>query len=115
MTRPSGDASTFTDTVEESKRIEWPAGSGVFADYSPEERFAVRGLFRMRDEEEILDEQLRREVGHLHDLKAFAGARLVGDGDPEQDAEQIELVLPDPDSPFQIPPRALRRLVGVEG
>jgi hypothetical protein len=101
----SGFASTLYDV--EAKRVEWPAGSGVYATYSPAERVLVRGLFRLRDEEKITDEQLH--------LKAILGARLVGgDALVEEEPVQVELALPAADSPFQIPPRALRRLVGAE-
>jgi hypothetical protein len=102
--------------MRQTKRIEWPAGSGVFADYDDEERQVVRDLFRARDDELITDEEMRRDVGLIHDLKAILDARLVPYADAEHydfdEPEQTVLYLPEPDSPFQIPARAMQLLFG---
>jgi hypothetical protein len=110
---PSGEAATFAVVADEIKRIEWPPGSGVAADYSPAERDVIRSLFHARDEERITDEEMRRDVGLLHELKAILGATILP---APAEAEQTVLPvaeMPDPDSAFQIPGRALARLRGA--
>ena len=109
---PSGDVATFTATMDETKRIEWPDGSGVYAVYGPAERTIIREFYAARDAEQISDAEMKRDIGLIHEMKAVLDARLVvGDEPPSfSEPEQTVLYIPEPGSPFPIPARALEQL-----
>lgn len=85
-------------------RIEYPAESGVFADYSDAERSLMRDFYRAAADGEITVEERDRDLAFIHDLKVYLDATLVTEPEVE------EIVFPARDSPFQIPPRARARL-----
>lgn len=88
----------------ETRRIEWPPRSGVEAEYAPDEEAFLRVLVRGCEDGLYDERQLAREVGVLHDAKAFLDARIVRDDGPDREPADFEPA--PPDSPFQVPGRA---------
>jgi len=58
-------------------RIEYPKGSGRFADLSPEELAYLNGFTAQAERGEITGEEATRQIGHLLDLKIEFGVELV--------------------------------------
>lgn len=57
--------------------IEWPPGSGRSAEYDDAEFELLRSLQQRCERGEITQEQLGREIGHLHDAKVELEARVA--------------------------------------
>lgn len=87
-------------------RIEYPVGSGVFADYSDPERSLMREFYRAAADGEITVDERDQQLAFIHDLKVTLDATLIAD----EAEEEGKPPLPATDSPFQIPEKARARL-----
>lgn len=67
--------------------IEWPKGSGRFADYTEAEYAFMREFVRQYERSEITCEEMVNQVTTLHDLKVEFGLDVV-QGAAEEDGRQ---------------------------
>jgi hypothetical protein len=79
-------------------RVEWPEGSGRFADYTDAEVEFMHGFRRQRDAGEITHEEMINQINAFHDLKVEFGVDIVAiDAVPDTQAKAHDAsVFPDP-------------------
>lgn len=64
-------------TREQMTEIEWPKGSGRFADYTPAEFALMKGITLQCARNEITRDELQNQMDTIHDLKTLGDAWLV--------------------------------------